>query len=103
MRRLYNLQTRFALLEEFLKQDFPLSCKELAYAWLDAGFTPGEGAAKAAEKLRELPGNFSCPDGFQEKIQEKESRFYRIYDRIYIYNRRYSMNLPMVWANVTLP
>ena len=103
LRRLYNLQTRFALLEEFLKQDFPLSCKELAYAWLDAGFTPGEGAAKAAEKLRELPGNFSCPDGFQEKIQEKESRFYRIYDRIYIYNRRYSMNLPMVWANVTLP
>lgn len=95
LRRLYSLQSRFAMLQEFLTEDYPESRKALAYAWLDAGYAPGEGAAQAAEKLHAFPEELPVPDGFQDKVAEKESRCYRIYDRLYVFNRRYSMNLPM--------
>ena len=93
--RLYNLQSRFLLLGEFMQENYPQSRKELAYAWLDAGFSPGEGAAAEAEKLRAFPDDIPLAAEIREKVLEKESRIYRIYDRIYVYNRRYSMNLPM--------
>ncbi|MBO5308579.1 MAG: hypothetical protein J6C40_11305, partial [Lentisphaeria bacterium] len=51
--------------------------------------------AQAAEKLHAFPEELPVPDGFQDKVAEKESRCYRIYDRLYVFNRRYSMNLPM--------
>lgn len=98
--RLYNLQSRFALLEEFMQNEYPQSRKELAYAWLEAGFSPCEGAAAEAVKLREFPAAVAVPVEFQEKVLEKESRIFRIYDRIYVYNRRYSMNLPMCSVEV---
>ena len=78
-----------------MQENYPQSRKELAYAWLDAGFSPGEGAAVEAEKLRAFPDDIPLAAEIREKVLEKESRIYRIYDRIYVYNRRYSMNLPM--------
>jgi hypothetical protein len=99
----WDLKKRFLFMLDFCcYHNLETSQNILAYQWLLAGFLPGQGPDKYAEKALEVPPEATLIHGNKECVGKRETRYwsFAMPGKIcYLaYNRSYALNLPAaVW------
>ena len=100
---LWDLKKRFLFLLDFCrKYSLKHTQLELAYQWLRAGFTPGQGADLFSKKCNGIPSEAVLRYGSIDCLNARETRYYALKQQdkisLFAYNRSYSLNLPAgIW------
>ncbi len=103
LKRLFDLKKRFLMLSEFFSaKNFQKTRIDLAFQWILAGYPPGSGPGKAAEKTDAVPENAVLLFGESAARKERDTKFWllrRTQDTVYLaFNRKYAFNRPAaVW------
>ena len=99
----WDLKKRFLFLLDFCNNNqLETSCNQLAYQWLLAGFLPGQGPDKYAQKAIEIPAEAIFISGNKECVGKRETRYwsFNISGEVHLlaYNRSYALNRPAaIW------